>query len=310
MDEEEIRKNKDPKRDKTFVLNLGFLERFRQLISDLSIDVQKNFDYKKNDFLVRPRAPGVYPAILVLHDWWGLDDFVRSICLKLAKKGFVAFAPSLYEGEVTNREAIARVLMKNADPSQVVPVIESYFEKLMTYPFVNPRNIGAFGFLMGGYYSLLAASRIPELAAAAVVYGRFPGDILDNLSDIHCPVFMASGSLDDWLEREEFNLIGEMLTSGEVKVTKRNYDNVGQAFMDDLHSESFDYVSAEEAWKNIIDFFAANLKRGDLRQDRLAKRRFGQWGGLIDWLEKSFLGEQLLRLIEAAIGEEVKKVKS
>lgn len=305
MDENEIRKNQNPKADKNFILNVGFLGRFRQLITELSIDVQKNFDAKKMDFFVRPRAPGIYPAVLVFHDWWGLDDYVRSVCLRFAKKGFVAMAPSLYQGEVTNREPIAKVLMRNAYPERVMPVIESYFEKLAAFPFVDSRNVGTVGFMMGGYYSLLAASRLNGISAAAVVYGRFPANILEDLPHINCPVFLASGGLEDWLDQEESTLIGETLTTNKIKTVVRRYDQARQDFMDDLHPQGYDYVSSEDAWKNIFEFFNECLRHKGREEERPIRRRFGKFGGaVIDWLEGFPLGEQFLKLLENASGGE------
>ena len=297
MDEEEIKKNKDPNADKTFILNTGFLERFRELISDLSVDVQKNADLKKKDFIVRPRAPGVYPGILVFHDWWGLDDYVRSVCLRLAKKGFVAIAPSLYYGEMTHRESVAKILMKNVNPEKVMEIVEGYFEKLMTYPFVDRRYIGTIGFLMGGYYSLLAAAKIKEIKASAAIYGHFPRSLSDQeLSQITNPVFLASGVLEDWLEQEEFNLYSETFKDNKVNISVQKYENVRLNFMDELHPEGFDYGSTENLWKQLGEFFETHLRPVQPKQSRV-KRYFG------------FLGGGFAKLAEDAIGEKKEKPK-
>lgn len=304
-DNEKFRKVKNFFIERSYRIDIGYLNKFRELITDLSIDVKKNFDRKKRDFFVRPRAPGKYPAVIVLHDWWGMNDYIRRVCMRFGKEGFVAQAVSLFDGEETERAEVARILMRYLDPDKVIATVQSYVDLLKTLPFVNGRKIALVGFLMGGYYALQSAAHVRGVAAVVAYYGRFPRSVIEEINKISIPVLFIAGGTVDWLEREEVKEIAEGLLGKGKKGRVLHYPHVSQAFFDDRHIDEYDYISAEDAWKQGIAFLKAELRRNDNVLHPQLRRVAGPFGEkVIDRMEKFFWGKQFLDLLEAAIGDD------
>lgn len=296
--------------DRTFLLNTTYLDKFKELISDLSIEVKKNHDAKKKDFIVKPRAPGVYPAIILVHDWWGLDDHARMVAMRFAKEGFIVLAPSLYRGEMTARADVARHLMRYLTPDDAYNVILEGYRQLVNMPDVAKERIGIIGFQMGGYHALQAAVNMKVFGAASAFYGRFPKSIVEDLMHINCPVLFFTGGSEDWFEQEEIKAMEKGFAEHKMNARVQKYDHVGLSFFDDLHMEGYDYISAENAWNHAVQFFKGNLKEKKLATfPRMRKWVGPAMGGLVDWIEKSPMGAKILSLFEEAFGDEMPEQK-
>src|ERR1700730_8653058 len=138
-------------------------------------------------YLATPEKPGRYPGIVVIHEWWGLNDWVKQETEKLAAEGFVALAVDLYRGKVATDMSEAHELMRG------VPEDRALRDMMAAYDYLTPRKdvdrdrIASVGWCMGGGYSLQLAIHQPRLAACVVNYGALPTDPND-LQQIFAPV--------------------------------------------------------------------------------------------------------------------------
>jgi dienelactone hydrolase len=114
------------------------------------------------------------PATIVLQEWWGLDDHIRSVCDRLVTEGFFALAPDLYRGESTAQPSEAEQKMMALSMDQAEQDMRGAVEFLASQPGVQGPGVGAVGFCLGGGLSLWAAATCPQIAAAVTYYYVMP----------------------------------------------------------------------------------------------------------------------------------------
>src|SRR6204780_38421 len=145
-------------------------------------------------FLAVPNKPGIYPGIIVVHEWWGLNDWVKEQTEKLAAQGYVALAVDLYRGKVASDPSEAHELMRGLPQDRAVRDMQAAYDYLSARKDVNGR-IASIGWCMGGGYSLQLAIHQPHLAACVVNYGALPTDPND-LQQIAAPILGNFGAQD------------------------------------------------------------------------------------------------------------------
>ena len=121
-------------------------------------------------FLAVPEKPGRYPAVIVIHEWWGLNDWVKEQTQKIADQGYVALAVDLYRGKTATDPNEAHELMRGLPQDRAVRDMQAAYDYLSARKDVNGR-IASVGWCMGGGYSLQLAIHQPHLAACVVNYG-------------------------------------------------------------------------------------------------------------------------------------------
>ena len=120
---------------------------------------------------------GSGPGILALHAWWGLNDFFKDFCNRLATAGFVAFAPDLYHGPVASTIEQADKLSSSVRPEIGRSDVAKSVKGLRAHPSVRGNRVGVIGFSFGAWWALWAAQEIPaDIAAVVVFYGTSDGD--------------------------------------------------------------------------------------------------------------------------------------
>ena len=149
-------------------------------------------------FVAEPAAAGPWPAIIVVHEWWGLDDHIRDVARRLAAEGYFAVAPDLYSRQghkVTKDPDIAADLMGGLLVADGVDDLVSTIGWIKNQPKVDAANIGVIGFCMGGSYATLLPCVSKEIKAAAPFYGEIPPD--DQLEHLGCPIFTPTAKTTD-----------------------------------------------------------------------------------------------------------------
>jgi carboxymethylenebutenolidase len=127
-------------------------------------------------YLALPQAGGRRPALVVIHEWWGLNDWVKEKARAFAAKGYVALAVDLYRGTAASDPDTAHQLMRGLPEDRAARDLEAAFAYLASRPDVDAGRIGTVGWCMGGGYALALALEEPRLAAAVVYYGRLATD--------------------------------------------------------------------------------------------------------------------------------------
>lgn len=123
-------------------------------------------------YLARPPGKGPFPALIVIHEWWGLNEWVKHNAERFAAAGYVALAIDLYRGQVAQDPGLAHELMRGVPPDRAVRDLQAAMEYLRQRQDVKEGKIGAIGWCMGGGYALKAALELPPLTACIINYGH------------------------------------------------------------------------------------------------------------------------------------------
>jgi carboxymethylenebutenolidase len=208
-------------------------------------------------YLARPDGGGNGAGVVVIHEWWGLNEHTKDIARRYADEGFIALAPDLYAGTVTRDPAEASALMKKLDADRALGVLNAAVDRLAATEGVEGGRVGVTGFCMGGSFALLLACRNPKIRAAAPFYGDIPED--EDIAKLSAPVLFIGASEDKWITPEKMAGLRESLDrhgkSGEVKV----YEGADHAFFNDTRPEVHNPEAAADAWRRVLEFFRANV---------------------------------------------------
>jgi carboxymethylenebutenolidase len=212
-------------------------------------------------YLATP-ASGSGPGVIVIQEWWGLDDHIADIADRLASEGFVALAPDLYGGKVAHDADEAGTMLTELPVDQAVKDLSGAVDFLLARDDVTSPKVGVIGFCMGGGFVLLLAGERPDQIAAAVpFYGLGPGLESADLSKISADVLGHYAEKDDFYPVDDAKQLERRLTdeaSGSVKF--HYYPGVGHAFHNDKDKlGTYDEEQAKTAWKRTIDFLRSTL---------------------------------------------------
>tara|TARA_R110002049_G_scaffold9444_4_gene48050 strand:+ start:18146 stop:19018 length:873 start_codon:yes stop_codon:yes gene_type:complete len=197
------------------------------------------------------------PAIILIHDWWGLNDDIRAVADRLASEGFMVLAIDLYSGETvtTAQEARQKTIqvLENQDD-----VAENMRQAITFVEAVEAPAIGTVGWGFGGGWSLEGALLFPaEIEAAVIYYGQVSSDE-ERLQVLEAPVLGLFGRNDRRIEVESVRDFEEAMQRLRKPVDIQVYADAGHSFADPAH-RNFDAAVAEDAWTRMLDFFALNL---------------------------------------------------
>lgn len=206
-------------------------------------------------YLARPAKIATAPAIILIQEWWGLNDHIKGIADRLAQAGFITAAVDLYDGKITKDAAEAEKLMSSLDPAQALAKLKTVLDYFRAASDVT--SVGVTGFCMGGVYTMLTACNYPVDAAAAF-YGM-PED-LSCVAKLNCPVLFFGGEKDQWITVAKMERLRDALQQygkeGEVKI----YEGADHAFFNDTRPEVYNAAAAEDAWQRMLVFFRQHLQ--------------------------------------------------
>ena len=233
-------------------------------ISAIAAD-SKTVSYKSGDetvqgLLYTPAGKGPFPGVIVIHEWWGLNDWVKDQASKLADQGYVALAIDLYRGKVATTPDEAHQIMRGVPEDRAKRDLHAAFSFLASQPNVKKDRIGAIGWCMGGGYSLDVALQEPTLAADVINYGHLATDP-EALKKINAPILGLFGAQDKGIPPEDVRKFGEALDKMGKKIDIKIYDDAGHAFENPNNKDGYRPADAADAWRRTTDFLAANLKK-------------------------------------------------
>lgn len=211
-------------------------------------------------YLARPRTgSGPFPAVVLIHEWWGLNDNIRAMARRFADAGYVALAVDLYEGETAKRPKRARSLMEQA--MERTDRLERNIEQAFYYLDVMPSTdrIGSVGWCFGGGWSLRTALMFPEeLDASVIYYGELETDP-DRLATLDVPILGLFGSEDSVVPTDMVREFGQVLTELEKPHEIHVYEGAGHAFANPS-GENYESATAARAWAETTAFLNRYLK--------------------------------------------------
>ncbi len=206
--------------------------------------------------LAEPSGTGKAPAIVLIQEWWGLNDHIKDLTERFAKEGFLVLAPDLYHGKVTKDAGEAGKWMTELDTLKAVQEIAGAVAFLKEHPRGNGK-VGVTGFCLGGALTLASACHIKNLAAAVSFYGIPPADKVDY-AKVTAPVMMHVAKKDGWVTPEKAQEIEGKLKSRNHPIELHLYE-ADHAFVNNTRPEVYDEAAAKQAWQRTVDFFKKHL---------------------------------------------------
>src|ERR1700733_2685244 len=197
-------------------------------------------------FLAVPEKPGRYPGVIVMHEWWGLNDWVKEQTQKIAEQGYVALAVDLYRGKTATDPNEAHELMRGLPQDRAVRDMQAAYDYLSARKDVNGR-IASVGWCMGGGYSLQLAIHQPHLAACVVNYGALPTDPND-LQQILAPILGNFGADDRGITPADVQDFEKTMRGMNRRVDVKEYDGAGHGFENSTNAAAYRPDSAADAW--------------------------------------------------------------
>ena len=206
-------------------------------------------------YLAIPKK-GNGPGVLVLHAWWGLNDFFKGLCDQLAMAGFVAFAPDLYRGATTSTRDGAENLMSKVDQKAAGRDIRSGVMGLQSHPGMRGKRIGVIGFSMGAFWSLWLAQELPaDVDAVVLFYGTGDG----NYSHIRAAFLGHFAETDEFESSAAVRDLEKDLRTRVKDLTFYTYPGTTHWFFEKDRPDAYDASAAELAWQRTIGFLTTQL---------------------------------------------------
>jgi carboxymethylenebutenolidase len=186
------------------------------------------------------------PALVVIHEFWGLTGQIRGVVDRFAKEGFVAFAPDLYRGKLPQTAEEAQRLVVTGDKAQWFADLQRAVEALL------PCKVGVVGFSMGGAFAHSTAAQVPEVRACVSFYG-VPRPESGDLTKTRARVLGHYVNVDEWVSPERLGQIEAELQRAGVPVTLHRYD-AKHSFFNEQRSDVYSPGSASLAWDRTLAF--------------------------------------------------------
>jgi carboxymethylenebutenolidase len=205
-----------------------------------------------------PAGAGKHPAIVVIHEWWGLNDWIREQASDLAAHGYVALAVDLYRGQTAADPEMAHELMRGLPQDRGIRDLTSAVAYLETRPDVDAAKIGAIGWCMGGGYALQLAIHEPTLKAVSINYGALATDAAD-LGQVHAAVVGNFGGQDHGIPASSIDAFAAQLKKQGIPVNVKIYPDAGHAFENPNNKAGYRAEDAADAQRRSLDLFANKL---------------------------------------------------
>jgi len=212
-----------------------------------------------NAIAYTPEGKGPFPAIVVIHEWWGLNDWVKEQASKLADQGYLALAVDFYRGKVATTRDEAHELSR-APSDRVKRDAQAAFAYLQSRADVKKDKIGAIGWCWGGGYSLQLAIEEPTLAADVINYGDVSASP-DELKKINAPILGLFGAHDQGITPDDVKKFGEELDKLGKKGDITVYPDAGHGFQNPVNGAGYKPEDTADAWSKILMFFAQHLHK-------------------------------------------------
>jgi carboxymethylenebutenolidase len=194
------------------------------------------------------------PAVVVVHEWWGLNEQVKGVARRLAADGFVAFAVDLYRGTLAKDATEASALMQALDMKRALADLHAAVQALLARA---GGRVGTLGFCMGGAYALATAAHNQEVKAAVAFYG-IPSPAMADVKAIKARVLGHYASRDGHVSPERVDALEKTLAAAGIEATLYRYE-ADHAFANEKRPEVYAPAAAELAWKRTLAFLHETL---------------------------------------------------
>jgi carboxymethylenebutenolidase len=204
-------------------------------------------------YVVRPQTE-VEAAVVLIQEWWGINDHIRDLAGRYAREGYLCLAPDLFRGKIARDTEEAGALMQALEIDDGLETIRKAIDVAgETY---QVKSFAINGFCMGGTFALRAACEIPELKAAAPFYGDIPEESV--LAKLKVPTLFIAGKRDAWINPEKVNRLEEIAARHNLPVEVISYD-ADHAFFNNTRPQVYNAEAAADAWRRVLEHFKKHL---------------------------------------------------
>lgn len=193
-------------------------------------------------------------AVILIQEYWGINDHIRDIARRYANEGFLCVAPDLFRGKLAKDATEAAKLMKSLAIDDGLDIIQQAMSE--TKRVYQVQRIGITGYCMGGTFALRAACQFNELGAAAPFYGDIPEE--NVLKKLRVPTLFIAGKRDAWINPQKVGTLTEVARKYDLPLEAVVYD-ADHAFFNDTRKEVYDPDAAADAWRRVLDLFHKHL---------------------------------------------------
>ena len=219
----------------------------------------KSGDETVNAILYTPQGKGPFPALVVIHEWWGLNDWVKEEASKLADQGYVALAIDLYRGKVATTPDDAHQIMRGVPEDRANRDLLAASAFLGSQKNVDPKRVGSIGWCMGGGYALNLAVADPKLKVAVINYGHLASDDA-TLKKINADILGIFGGQDKGITPDDVHKFEAQMKALGKTVDIHIFPDAGHGFENPNNKQSYRAEDTAEAWKLTTAFLAKYLK--------------------------------------------------
>lgn len=193
-------------------------------------------------------------AILVIQEWWGLNDHIKDIAGRYADQRFIAIAPDLYRGRLAKDPQEAGQFMQSLAIEDGLGTIAAAIEAASLAHGIS--HFGITGYCMGGTFALRSACEVAGISAAAAFYGDTPPE--EVLQKLTVPTLFISGTKDAWIDPEKVAALEDAAERHELPIHSVKYE-ADHAFFNNTRPEVYDETAAKDAWALVVGFFKDKL---------------------------------------------------
>jgi carboxymethylenebutenolidase len=209
-------------------------------------------------YLAIPESGGG-PATIVMQEWWGLDEHIRSVCDRFAAAGFLALAPDLFRGETTDQPSEAEQKMMALSMDQAEKDMRGAVDYLAAHEGFEGGGVGSVGFCLGGGLSVWAASANPKVKGTVTYYYVMPHGKPD-FTKIEGSVLGHFGTADEFVPVDDAKALEQELRDAGVDARFEFYEGAGHAFFNDTNRfGTYDRDVAERSWERTTSFLREKL---------------------------------------------------
>lgn len=207
--------------------------------------------------LAEPSGSGKVGAVVILQEWHGINDEMKSKVDRFASEGYLALAPDLYHGKVAKNDDEAGKLMSALDFGRAVGEIGGAVQWLKEQPRSNGK-VAVLGFCLGGALTFATAANVPGLACAVPFYG-LPDLTKLDVGKVTAPILAHFAGHDDWASPDKARQLQKDMQSKGKSMELHVYDGAGHTFMRQTDASKYHEASAKKAWERTFAFLRQHL---------------------------------------------------
>jgi carboxymethylenebutenolidase len=233
----------------------------------------QNQDLAIDAYLAIPELAGIYPAVIVIQEIFGVNEHIQEITERLATEGYVAIAPAIYQRQAPGFKAgygdedvqLGRQYKVQTKANQLISDLQATIDYLYSLPQVKQQGVGTIGFCFGGHVVYLAAT-LDKIKATASFYGAqiatwCPGEqqpTINHTKDITGTIYTFFGTEDPLIPNQQTEVIEQELQQHHIPHQVFRYPGATHGFMCDRRP-SYNQAAAQDAWIKVLDLFSQKL---------------------------------------------------